>query len=134
MGTWGIKPFDNDSALDWASDVESATDIELINTSFQIEGGDIDADDGVIAVTAALIVASAINPLHREDIPDNLFPFIDKHTSELQGINADEIVRVLTLIQDEDVSELAQLWKENEEAYSIWNKSIQDIIITFRPR
>ena len=93
-----------------------------------IKENDIDVVDGIFAVASALIVASAKDSSHRNDVPNNLHSFIEENMTELQALNTEKIIRILILIQDDSISELAKLWKENEDDYPMWIEYIKTII------
>ena len=61
MGVWGTGTFENDTACDWAGDLESATDVSPVVETLArvIEGGDdyLDADAGCEALAACEVVA-----------------------------------------------------------------------------
>lgn len=69
MGTWGVGPFQNDTAADWAWEFETAdaaAGLQLITDALTVAaqadgaGSYLDGDDGSRAIAAAAMVA-AIN-------------------------------------------------------------------------
>jgi hypothetical protein len=45
----------------------------------------------------------------------------------LVKVDRDIVSNAIDLVLDEEISELAQLWKENEEDYPIWKAYLVDI-------
>lgn len=130
MGTWGIEPFENDTAADWVWDLEEATTIEPLTTALAVGPAYIDADVGVLAVCAAHLLAAARDPGRVVEIPEDLLEFLKKHRPALLAIDPQPAVAVLKRILDEDDSELAQLWQESDEDYAKWVAHTQGIIHT----
>jgi len=113
MGAWGLGPFDNDTAADWAADLDDASSAErpaLIREALTaaLEADEyLDADDASIAVAAAAVVAAlqdggpaldegygpTVGSLHLEP--------------ELRGLAARAVARVLG-----EESEWRELWEE----------------------
>ncbi len=130
MGTWGIEPFENDTAADWVWDLEEATSIEPLVAALAVGPAYIDADVGVLAVCAAHVLAAARDPERVVEIPEDLLGFLKKHRAALLVIDPQPAVAVLKRILDEDDSELAQLWQESDEDYAKWTQHTAGIIQT----
>ena len=69
MGTWGVKVFDNDSALDWISEIEEEKDLSLVfvklievvkQNSDNIDEALIDADLASEALVSIEIIAALL--------------------------------------------------------------------------
>ena len=64
MGTWSHEPFGNDTANDWAYDLEGKTDFSLVAQAIQNvldNGADyLDSDVAVEAVAASEVLAKAL--------------------------------------------------------------------------
>src|SRR5947209_19498458 len=61
MGAWGVLAFDNDTANDWAYDLESADDLSLVQGALdkveRLGAGYLDADVACEALAACEVVA-----------------------------------------------------------------------------
>ncbi|GAA0240503.1 DUF4259 domain-containing protein [Cryptosporangium japonicum] len=133
MGTWGVGPFDNDTAADWCGELADAAPAQraaLIRDALRrvAETGDeyLDSDDAVEAIAAAAVVASQLpggTPIDTPYAPD----FVQQGgTVEV----ADDIgaigVRALDRIVAER-SEWRALWEEAGELYPQALASVQSI-------
>ncbi|MCK6507956.1 DUF4259 domain-containing protein [Myxococcota bacterium] len=62
MSSWGPKPFDNDSALDWFAEVTTRGAAEVCRVLEIVADADpdeyVDVDDASVAIAAATIVAA----------------------------------------------------------------------------
>jgi hypothetical protein len=124
MGAWGIDPFENDDAADFADalaeaapgDREGLIRDALIRT---IGSRDcLEASDGMEAVAAAALVAAQLpggEPVTTGLAPETALPVF---AADLRTLAADALQRVLA----ED-SELAELWDDAEEGPR-WRKSV----------
>lgn len=130
MGTWGIEPFENDTAADWVWDLEEATSVEPLVTALAVGPAYIDADVGVLAVCAAHLLAAVRDPGRVVEIPEDLLGFLKQHRPALLTIDPAPAIAVLKRILDEDDSELAQLWQESDEDYAKWIEHTTGIIQT----
>ena len=119
MGTWGLGPFDNDTAADWAGDLDGAAPSDrptLIRDTLSAAADAkdyLDGDDATTAVAAAAVVAATL--------PDG--PALDHN----YGPDADTVAalqldpdlpalatRALLRVLDEE-SEWRELWEEAGE-------------------
>jgi Domain of unknown function (DUF4259) len=128
MGTWGAGSFENDTAMDWASEVGSLTDIEAVLNSLAEHDTNtpIDADDAARLVAAAETVAILMGRV-AADVPDEL-------QARLAGLEASPQMRVnaeicLALVLEN--SELVDLWAEGEPAE--WNLAMTGLINRLNP-
>ena len=116
MGTWGLGPFDNDTAADWAADLDDAAPAQrptLIREALTAAVDSVeylDGDDAAVAVAAAAVVA-ATQPGGPE-LDNNYGPDADTLTSlrlepDLRVLANRALLRAL----DEE-SEWRELWEE----------------------
>lgn len=132
MGTWGIEPFENDTAADWVWDLEDATVIEPLTSALDVGPAYIDADVGVLAICAAHLLAAARDQRRAEEIPEDLLGFLTKHRPAILALEPQPVIALLKRILDEDDSELAQLWQESDEDHAKWVAHVSGIIETLR--
>ena len=59
MGAWGVLAFDNDTANDWASELEASDDLSIVESAFrELDEADyLDADVASIALAACEVIA-----------------------------------------------------------------------------
>lgn len=127
MGAWSHEPFGNDSACDWASDLEGTTDFSMIETALDemIEAEDdyLDADLGSAAIAAAEVLAKVLGQATQtEGYPDVVDEWLDQVGSKPSTELLQKAQRALELVLTEE-SELYELWMESEE-YMIWQESV----------
>src|SRR3954471_2737029 len=118
MGAWGEKAFQNDSALDWLSDLES-DGLPVLRDILTIVGDTpaddyLDVDDGAPAIAAAEIVAAALG-CGRDRIPKRLSPWLDDNAS---AINPDDLVLARRAVE--------RVLSENSELRGLWDDSGPD--------
>ena len=124
MGTWGIGPFDNDTAADWCGDLhdaDSAQRVELMRAALAatVDQGDgyLDSDVAVEAIAAAAIVASQLPggpPVTSPYAPDFL---LAGGTVDVPG---DLPLLALCALDrvNADNSEWRDLWEERSDSYA----------------
>lgn len=128
MGTWSTEPFGNDSANDWAYDLNDHQDFSLVAQAIrkilENETPYINADDAVEAIAAAEVLAKALGRGTQDDA------FTEKVDTWLQSISIKPSSRLLsraqgalTLILGPN-SELRQLWEESDH-FEEWVSTIK---------
>lgn len=127
MGAWSHEPFGNDSACDWASDLDGTTDFSVIETALDemIEAEDdyLDADLGSAAIAAAEVLAKVLGQATQsEGYPDGVDEWLDQVDSKPATALLQKAQRALELVLTEE-SELYELWMESEE-YMLWQESV----------
>jgi hypothetical protein len=127
MGTWGIGPFDNDSAADWCGalhDADPADRIGRIREALReaaAETAFLDSREGERAIAAAAILVSQLPdgpPLTSSYAPDFLLDGSRlEMPADLPALAVDALDRVLAAD-----SEWFELWQESndpEAAYMV---------------
>ncbi|MCR0986898.1 DUF4259 domain-containing protein [Streptomyces albidoflavus] len=115
MGTWGVGPFDSDTAADFCGEVddvamaerEQAVRTALVRAVDIPDGVELDACEAQRAVAAAALVAAQCpggEPVASAYGPDEPLPDL----TGLRGLAVDALGRVLT-----EPSELYELWAES---------------------
>ncbi|MBV1958201.1 DUF4259 domain-containing protein [Streptomyces albidoflavus] len=115
MGTWGVGPFDSDTAADFCGEVddvameerEQAVRTALVRAVDIPDGVELDACEAERAVAAAALVAAQCpggEPVASAYGPDEPLPDL----TGLRGLAVDALGRVLT-----EPSELYELWAES---------------------
>lgn len=126
MGTWSHEPFGNDSANDWAYDLEDCTDFSLVAAALRraADSGEyLDADEAVEAIAAAEVLAKALgrgtqSDAYTEKVDAWLASIPAKPSPELSTLAQRALARVLG-----PESELRELWEESDE-FGLWESSV----------
>lgn len=121
MGAWGAGSFENDAALDFASEIASVADLDQ---AFAAVAGleYIEADEGTRAIVAGECVA-AMRGHALPDLPDDLAATVQsfgKCPVELYEKARDGVSAVLGR------SELVELWAEAGD--KDWNVAVTDLL------
>lgn len=130
MGTWGPNAFDNDSACDWALELEGCDDLALIEASLRqalensIDG--LESPEGETGIAACEAVARLRGNFGvRSGYTEELDRWVEAHAhldfEPLLPVARKVIERVVA-----DNSELAACWAESEFA-SEWRAAIEDL-------
>lgn len=116
MGAWGLGPFDNDTAADWAGELDDAAPDErstLIRdalTAAVEADGYLDGDEAVTAIAAAAVVAA--KQANGPEVDNNYGPNADTVGSVLLEPDLPVLAaRALARALGED-SEWRDLWEE----------------------
>ncbi|HXQ69701.1 MAG TPA: DUF4259 domain-containing protein [Pyrinomonadaceae bacterium] len=128
MGTWSHEPFGNDTAIDWAYELEHTQDFLLVEQAIQrvLDCGPeyLDADWAVEAIAAAEIIAKALgrgtqSDAYTEEVDAWLKSISAVPTSTLRSNARQAMSRILG-----SDSELKELWEQSEELES-WESSVR---------
>ncbi|MGO1070409.1 DUF4259 domain-containing protein [Lysobacter sp. CA199] len=128
MGTWSHEPFGNDTANDWAYDLEERKDFSLVDEALQrvIDNGAdyLDADLAAEAIAAVEVIARALgrgtqSDVYTEKVDEWLSSIAAKPEPELLAKAQAALLR--TLGPD---SELRELWEESDDS-SAWEDSVK---------
>jgi hypothetical protein len=131
MGAWGVDPFDNDDAADWAAELEGLdrrAGLQVLDAAFAGANDTeyIEAPEGSIAVAAAQVVAWLLVP---GDAVHSSYSASAADWIRRSGGHPDQAMieaarRALERVRA-DESELAELW--GETADDGWQLSLQRI-------
>lgn len=130
MGTWSHESFGNDTANDWAYELEDATDFSVIEAALQmaLDEGDeyLDADLAMEAIAAIEVIAKRLGKGTQSDVYTEK---VDQWLETISEQPSDDLLslakRVLERIVADD-SELKELWLESDE-YELWLGNIQQL-------
>ena len=130
MGTWSHESFGNDTANDWAYELEDATDFSVIETALQValdEGDEyLDADLAMEVIAAVEVIAKRLGKGTQSDVYTEK---VDQWLETISEQPSDDLLslakRVLERIVADD-SELKELWLESDE-YELWLGNIQQL-------
>ncbi|MEV7680931.1 DUF4259 domain-containing protein [Streptomyces sp. NPDC088341] len=125
MGTWDTGHFDNDTAADFAADLDDATEArrtELVREALlraTAAEDYLDSDEAVVAVAAAALVAEQCPggpPVETVYGPDEPLP---RFPEELRALALRALDRVTA-----DKSELRDLWADADGEDGEWHRGI----------
>ena len=130
MGAWGHLAFDNDTANDWAYDLEEIEDLSLVEAAFaELEGVGteyLDQDVACNALGACEVLARLQgHPGYTNAYTEKVDQWVEAHKlnpspAVLKRASA-AIDRILA-----DNSELRELWGEGDDG-DAWRKSVEDL-------
>jgi len=129
MGAWGTGNFENDDALDWVADLESAEDFsplqEVLNMITESEGY-LESPDCSNALAAAEVIAAIISQDSTDErIQEEAYEFIEKHRGNVtDNLKAQAISSIQKIIEN---SELKDLWSETDEIET-WLKTQNQLL------
>ncbi|MDP5141379.1 DUF4259 domain-containing protein [Rheinheimera baltica] len=130
MGAWSAEPFGNDTACDWASELEDSQGLSAVNKALQavLECDDyIDADIGEEALAAVEVIAKLLgkgtqNDAYTEDVD----AWVAAQTEQPDAsviTNAKQVLKRLS----SDESELMELWEDDDDFTDSLNLLAQQI-------
>ena len=131
MGAWSHEPFGNDTASDWKYGLEEATDLSLIEETFDrvlaIGEDYLESPEAEEAVAAAEVLARLVGPNNGAVEPVEL---VDAWAANIKLKPSDELIQkaqaALNRILSED-SELLELWQESG-SYDAWAGSMNSLM------
>ncbi len=129
MGAWGELAFDNDTACDWAYELETVDDLSLVESALdEVEaiGSDyLDQDVACNALAACEVLARLKGqPGYQNAYTENVDNWVAAHPitppPELIRRAETAIQRILG-----DQSELKDIWAESGDA--LWTQSVEEL-------
>ena len=133
MGTWGMKAFESDDAMDWVSALEESGDDsavrEALTTAADAPADEyLEAPDGQVALAAAEVVAAATG--QPGDLPDEVVGWVATHASSVVG-HVELARRAIERVMAATNSELRDLWSTEEGAAAAdvaeWESHVADL-------
>jgi Domain of unknown function (DUF4259) len=123
MGTFGVRAFENDGALDWVWELDGSS-VEILRIAFAATEADyLEAPVAEIAVAAAEVVASAMGR-SVQGVPPEVTAWLAINASSLSSSYAEGAIKALDRVTGEH-SELQELYEEagDEE----WQQAIAEL-------
>lgn len=128
MGTWGIGIFDNDTAADWAYQLEGCTDLSVIDTTLNnaLHADYLDAD----YACEALAAIETITRLQRRGgekyaYSEAVDQWVAENPFEVPQTIIDKALKAIELTLGAN-SELLELWAETDE-FDAWQNEIDEL-------
>jgi hypothetical protein len=130
MGAWGVGTFDNDTACDWASDLECTEDLSLVRQSISsvlaVGSAYLDADVACQALAACEVIARMKgNWGPRDAYTEQVDSWVESHHVALPPGLIEVAVSAIDRVLDQP-SELLELWDESGDRED-WLDSIRDL-------
>ena len=127
MGAWGHGSFENDDALDWASELEDTRGLKFVKKTLRdvLDAGDglLEADVAARGVAAAEVVAG-LNDAPGDDLPEEVENWVEeqrgKSDVDLSPLALEALERMRTRC------ELLDQWNKNGEAQS-WKDAVAEL-------
>jgi len=135
MGAWGHLAFDNDTANDWAYDLEEVDDLSSVETAFaelEAVGADyLDQDVACNALGACEVLArlqghAGYTNAYTKKVDQWVAAHKIKPPPALLKRASAAIDRILA-----KNSELRELWEETDDG-DAWRKSVEDLRVRMR--
>ena len=132
MSAWGRGSFENDSALDWVSDLQEYDDLDLVVSTLEqaIDDDLIRYGDGFVdtynvdTTIAAAEVVAALRGRPSEALPPALTEWIQRHSLHVDTNITELAIRIVTRALN--TYELGDLWAE-QTYYEEWKRVIEDL-------
>lgn len=133
MGTWGVGPFENDTAADWAFELEAAADLALIegelNAVLRLGDAYLDADQACCAVAACEVVARlqgnwGLRDAYSEPADQWIDAYLATNAQPLPATLVHNARAAIDRIA-QPPSELLELWQEEDPTE--WLAALNDL-------
>ena len=128
-GAWGVGAFENDDALDWVWELESSTDLSVIESALKeviISNSYIEAPTSSAAIAAAEVVAALKGNPH-EELPAEVINWTKTHDIPEDSPLIKLAQQVIVRVKNTQHSELAQLWADSREDFLNWKANLADL-------
>jgi Domain of unknown function (DUF4259) len=138
LGAWGTRVFDNDTANDWAGDLQGVSDLSLVFSALaELESAAdayLDGDVACIALAACEVLARLLGPTdYRDAYTEKFDAWVTAHPQAVSDALAQRaeaaIARVLRA-----PSELLLLWGEGGAVNPSWLAGVEDLRQRLRAR
>lgn len=125
-GSWGKGSFENDDALDWATECATGSGAKPLTAVFdRVQNSKVvEAADGAAAVAAAEVVAAALGT-QVQGIPAELGRWLEKQRKSELVAQAAAARQALEKVEDAKTSELAQMWAQSGSTR--WLANVRDL-------
>jgi len=130
MGAWSIESFGNDTACDWAYELEKTSSLSLVRKTIQrvLDSGNeyLDADVATEGIAATEIIARLKgNTGVSDSYTEATEAWVAAHPQLPSQDLVELAIQALDRILDKP-SELLELWEESDE-FEAWKNSVIDL-------
>lgn len=128
MGCWGMGTFDNDDAMDWATELSESVGFRPVDrvllASCNVEY--LEAPEAWEALAAAEVVAALLGH-PASDLPADVARWIAEHRwIDARPYREVALAHVRAALGDN--SELRALWEESEADFPFWKATVEALI------
>jgi len=128
MGSWGSKPFENDTALDFWADLRRSGDANIFSRTFHdaldCPDSHFDVPDAEVVTAAGELVAAGLGH-EGMDLPDGALAWAVGHRHELEG-DVLELARLAVRRVHAKAALLMASWLSNGGAKA-WLATVEDL-------
>ena|SRR5271165_7102917 len=129
MGAWGVKLFDDDSALDFLAELTGAKDpLTLMRQSFVLAAASkyLEYDAAQCVLVSAAAIDTLLNGTRHGDDLEDLDSWVQRNRNlNVASIKALAVAAIGRVLADE--SELRDLWAENAKDYPAWRGGLESL-------
>jgi hypothetical protein len=128
VGATGAGSFENDDAMDWASDLSASSDWSVVEGAFARVlnlGPDdyLEAPEAAVALAAAEVVAAAVDA-PAQDLPGAVTQWLETHRDDVSHEHASDASESVKRVAGN--SELLDLWTQTGDP-SDWRSAVADL-------
>lgn len=126
MGAWSGEPFGNDSAADWAFELDEQASWGLVDATLSavLDEGYVDADAATLAIAAAETVAHGLGrPTQDDAYTESVTAFVAR--APAPGNELVEKAAAALARASSSESELAELWADDPAEWEAANTALQ---------
>ena len=136
MGAWGAGPFENDDAMDWLAELESARDLGVVRSALEsVTAAEdyVEGPVGSIALASAEVVA-ALRGKPGVDLPSEVSTWVGKQRGLFDAALLTMAAQAVEIVlNDPSRSELCELWNEAaDEDRDAWRTATAGLIERLR--
>jgi hypothetical protein len=130
MGTWGIGTFENDTACDWAYELEKVKDLSVIERALDevlnVGAEYLDSHEAVEALAAAEVIARLKgNPGIGCGYTETVDQWVETNRLAPPQALIEKSLKAIERVLFRP-SELLELWGETED-FTVWEESVKDL-------
>ena len=126
MGAWGYRAFDNDTANDWASDLDDHTDLRLVREALvnALQLDLMNDEAGAIGLAACEVVARLVGrPGYSDSYTIKVDQWVAANPQKVAASLLEQALAVTARVLSEEDSELAELWEGNPD----WVAAVREL-------
>jgi hypothetical protein len=127
VGAWGIGIFEDDSALDFLTELTEAQDpLGVMNAAFVSASGAkyLEYEPGHRVLVSAAVLGAVLNGTHYGSDLAELDDWVQRNRGlNLASLKVPAVTAVRRVLAEG--SELKELWAENEKDYPTWRAGVE---------
>jgi len=127
MATWGTKTFEDDTAVDWISELVEADETReflLAAITLPEDDAEVDYDTAVIVVASCEVIVALLDE-PRKGLPEELKDWLsDNECDDITDLPEFASIALNQVLADD--SELVTTWQEAED-YDEWKEGVDEL-------